>query len=273
MNSYFVVAGMLKESLSSTMNDNNIQNLLNHIQAFELCFQKVHIVIVCNPDAVYQKLQNLKPNFQDRLHLILAPHTLRTDSRCQNQNNQNNLHTYDYRRLDKMAGLRNIYLDYIRNHAILQNFDLLGVLDMDLLGTIQPERIRHSTNRLLSNSEFDGIACNGKLAHWKHQSMYLYFDSFSFVDSMGRHTSKWERMNPFLFLWRYPKLQNSHSKLQRVQSAFGGFCLYKMVPALGARYATKKIGQNYTSEHIFFHSYLSLALDPSLLFLITHNTT
>lgn len=155
---------------------------------------------------------------------------------------------------------------------------------MDLVGTFNQVQFVQSMDVLRQSTMFDGVACNGKLAHWNHNALYLYYDTLSFVDKMGRHSSTWERRNPLLFMWRYPKLQKSMWKTTQtihsstwipVKSAFGGFCAYKIKSILDSDlvYGTKKKGPSWISEHIYFHSQLSLAHDPNLEFLITHNTT
>lgn len=194
-----VLAGMLRDSKSQSP-----QQVLEYLhvvlQKIRNSVSKLDVVVVCNQDETYKVLSSYAQAFKNeyRLHLLLAPDSCQTTQRT----DAAAVHSYNNARLMKMANLRNIYLNYIRDHAELKNFDFLGVLDMDLVGSFDIHcRLPQSLERLALSS-YDGISCNGKLAHWKKRACYLYADTFAFVDYFGRHASSWEKANPLFFLWR-----------------------------------------------------------------------
>jgi hypothetical protein len=195
-----VVAGMLRDSKCQSPHK-VVSHLHCALQKIRGTVSKLDVVVVCNRDETYKLLLSHEQSTHKdyRLHRLLAPESYQTTQRA----NAKSVHSYNHDRLKKMAHLRNVYLDYVRNHAELKTYDFLAVLDMDLMGVLDPHSRFASSLARLASSSYDGISCNGKLAHWKNRSCYLYADTFAFVDHLGRHASYWEKVNPIFFLWRY----------------------------------------------------------------------
>lgn len=170
-------------------------------------------------------------------------------------------------RIRKMATLRNIYLTHIGHYY--KDFDLLCVMDMDLEGELFADGFFHGVG-VLSSPKVDAVACNGMLK--TDDDAFYYYDSFAYVEEhdppvLNDMSEKSEHDN-YVHIYM-TQLYCSQMTPDRVQSAFGGCVLYKLAPALQARYDFSQ--NSFVCEHTYFHQKMRLYVDPRMVFMITKN--
>lgn len=169
-------------------------------------------------------------------------------------------------RIQKMATLRNIYLEHIYHYY--KDFDYLCVMDMDLEGDLHPDGFLHSVG--LINPKIDGVACNGMLR--LDDEGFYYYDSFAYTEEndMPAMTDMTQKSEHDSYVHIYmTQLYTSQMVPDRVHSAFGGCALYNLKSMSTKRYNYSQ--HAYVCEHTFFHEGKSMYVNPRMVFLITHN--
>jgi hypothetical protein len=84
--------------------------------------------------------------------------------------------THGGSRIEKMAYLRNIYVDYIRQHY--NDWDYLVVNDMDLVGEVSPQGWESSFGRFRQESSLGAISAYGYYDLWFKK---IFYDPFALV--------------------------------------------------------------------------------------------
>lgn len=175
-------------------------------------------------------------------------------------------------RIQKMAFLRNIYMEHI--HQYYKNYDFLCVMDMDLQGLFPLDGLMHTMYLLDSNSQggksIDGVAGNGMLL--RDSEDFYYYDSFAFVEE--NESPMWEdaRSKSEHDTYVHQNITQRYSSQMmpdKVRSAFGGVALYRLPAVIKNRYDYSST--HYSCEHSFFHRTLSIWVNPRLLLLIERN--
>lgn len=170
-------------------------------------------------------------------------------------------------RIQKMAMLRNIYLEHIYHYY--KDFDYLCVIDMDLEGDLHMDGLLHSVG--LINPKIDGVTCNGMLR--LDDEGFYYYDSFAYMeeDDMLPMTDMTQKSEHDRYVHiNVTKLYTSQMVPDRVYSAFGGCALYNLKAMANNRY---NYSQNaYMCEHTYFHNGKSIYVNPRMVFFITHNS-
>lgn len=183
------------------------------------------------------------------------------------------------RRIKKLSYLRNVYLNYIKNDDRLSQFNHMCVMDLDLSGHLFIDGIYHSFYHMDKDPLLSAVACNG-MVHKKPLSVsttFEYYDSFAFVElgetfEWGTEFDKFSHDQDVLVYTT--KRYTTDMSLDQVNSAFGGFCIYKLQDVLSrnAEYSYSK-NDKLSCEHSHFHKNLrKICVNPRMIFLIKADT-
>ena len=183
------------------------------------------------------------------------------------------------KRIKKLAHVRNVYMDYIKNDERLSTFTYMCVMDLDLNGHLFLDGIFHSFYHLNKDPSISAIACNG-MVHKKPVSAnttFEYYDSFAFVElgepfEWGTEFDKFSHAQDVLVYTT--KRYTTDMSLDQVASAFGGFCIYRLSHILSrnAEYSFSK-NNKLSCEHSHFHKNLrKICVNPRMIFLIKADT-
>lgn len=161
-------------------------------------------------------------------------------------------------RMVKMAGLRNRYLDYVKEH--FRDYDLAIVYDLDSRGGIYLDGFR---SVFADEKKWNAVAARGTkpLLFFFGEVNFLY-DAIAFVekDKLPIKT----KSEIVKHLLNYQKLLNKSKiddELVSVESAFNGLCIYKMNSFLNSKYDSKTI-----CEHVDFHKPIDkIFVSPALV--------
>lgn len=180
-------------------------------------------------------------------------------------------HSPDSKRIERLAFLRNIYMQYIRNDLELQTFDYLMVMDLDIFGSIMLDGVHQTFSLFDTDPTIDAIGCNGIVM--RPGKNLFYYDSFAYTEPRAA------------FVWRTRKEKTRHDayvnkkisqmllkniNLIPVFSAFGGLVFYRMQSVLHPKIKYDFAPDAYACEHSFFHRNIPhMYINPRLIFLIT----
>jgi len=169
-------------------------------------------------------------------------------------------------RIQKMAYIRNIYLDFVKE--FYSHFDFTIVYDMDLCGDLHIDGIC-DTFSYMNNKNVDGITCNGMEKYHYH-----YYDSFAYVE-VGQPfiwNSEDEKCSHDHYIFESKtKLHTTTMRVVKVLSAFGGFCVYRTSSITKYKYDYSP--DKLSCEHSHLNSKFNfMYLNPRMVFLITDNS-
>lgn len=171
-------------------------------------------------------------------------------------------------RIERIAYSRNVYLDYVKQRA--NNFDFVVVVDLDGVNKLINER------KILSC--FENLNWGGCMAN----QLGPYYDVYALRADGWCESNCWEKAKELvesgthpLKAWRIAirdkqKIIKKSSPWIRVDSAFGGFAIYKVEAFIQGYYSTSTIGEKDVSEHVPFNKMLtskgwSLFINPALI--------
>lgn len=171
-------------------------------------------------------------------------------------------------RIEKMAYLRNIYLDEVK--TTYGDSDFTIVWDLDSISTVYLEGILHSIGLFGTHKNLDAICANGI---YRVGSVPIYYDGFA-------HVGKCENFDQ---LCKYPRLQFLTAKIGdtpvSVVSCFGGFTIYRTRSISDREYSAKENGDtiesefksNVPCEHTSLVKGKNMVVNPSMINLIIKN--
>ena len=140
------------------------------------------------------------------------------------------------RRINKMVYLRNMYVDEIKKHHY-SDYDFVLVYDFDLRANFVTNSMLNTAYHFDNNEKIDGICAYGVDSRTSK-----YYDTYAYK------SSEHEGSRP------------TKSGLEKVDSCFGGFTIYKRIPFIYAKYFTYKDSydnNNVVCEHTGFNSNFS----------------
>jgi len=164
-------------------------------------------------------------------------------------------------RIAKMAYLRNIYLEYLREHY--SDFDYLLVIDLDIQGNLYMDGIANTFTYFSQYPDIGAIGANGiRLI----DGNWIYYDAFPYIE-IGE-PFEWSTMEQYLQhdhkVYSKPP-RNYGEPLHPVRSCFAGAVFYRLSKmSSSARYDYSKTG--YACEHVYFNLNFQMYLNPSMIY-------
>lgn len=176
-----------------------------------------------------------------------------------------------WKRIHRMADLRNLYLQYIRQHD-LWFYDYLIVIDLDLVGTIFWDGVHDSFFHLEQDKSIDGMSCNGIMI-----DQGVYYDSFAYIQKNEPYewdTRMDKRSHDEDVLKYITEKYTRNMDLDHVTSAFGGFSIYRLRSVRNKKAKYNYSNQKYSCEHTHFNrAFSKMMVNPRMIFLIEFNAT
>lgn len=175
-------------------------------------------------------------------------------------------HSVDRKRIGKMVGLRNVYLDYIKRN--LPHFDYTVMWDMDIIGTVYLDGIINSIGHLETSKNTDGICAYG-IYRWG--PLTLYYDTYAHLDHGDNFHIDLKTIHDLKkgLAVRYPR----GTPPKKVDSCFSGFTIYRTSSLLGKEVRYDMSGEeNLECEHVRLHKHLkNMYMNPSMIHLVLMN--
>lgn len=175
-------------------------------------------------------------------------------------------HGTDFNRINKMAYLRNIYLDYVKDN--LRHFDYIFMWDLDILGSVYIDGILHSIGKLEDNKDINLMCAYGI----RNIGMFsVYYDSYAHVgvDEEYVHSRRNEHsINNRLQLLNLDR----GSELIECKSCFGGFAIYRISEIISKNLRYTQPGNELECEHLTLNKGITgKYVNPSMINLVVLN--
>lgn len=180
-------------------------------------------------------------------------------------------HEANYRRISKMAYLRNIYLNRLKQQYTsgLYQPDYVMVWDLDLVAAFYQDGIEHSLGYLSENPDVNAICAYG-FSHSMYRVTPEYYDPYAIKYYEGNPNSHNEHDE---FVRMKERLPHGHQPYL-VKSCFGGFVIYKTPSLLRASYGTARDAKTgrVECEHVYLHSMMDgIVSNPSMRYSVFDN--
>jgi len=171
-------------------------------------------------------------------------------------------------RIERIAFCRNVYVKYIQANYKKNKWDYIAVADLDGMNLNLSKKAIKSCFEF--NTKWDGMMANQKFGYydiyalrakeWVEEDCFLAMSharkikpkpklfTFSFLNFIIQfiHFDKLRQT----YIYDKMKILKLNSDLIRVQSAFGGFAIYRPYVFVGQYYKTSDLVE---SEHVYFH--------------------
>ena len=188
-------------------------------------------------------------------------------------------------RIARIAYCRNIYVKYIRDNNSFGKWDYVAVADLDGMNfKLKKKGIKSCFE---TNIDWDGVMANQRFGYYDLYALrapgWVEGDCFEELETVKKNTkqplqSKNNFINFILSFRHFDKLRKSiiydrmkiipkKSGFVKVQSAFGGFAIYKPEIFFISDYQNNR-EINIFSEHIYFHLKINsvcLFINPRLI--------
>lgn len=255
-----VICGMLRNS------SNVIPSLIERVNKLSKLFKRYKVIIVENDSTDNTRKLLLQWAKKDKNVLILGCGV--NSKQCTMKMPETINHNIDEKRIKKMAILRNIYLDYVKQH--FSNYDYMVVWDMDVIGSIYLDGIANTFGLLERDKNIDMMCANGM---YRVGYLNLYYDTYAHRDL----NEDFDLSNKVIFDIKKRLFDINYERGEppvKVESCFSGFGIYRISSILPyhIRYGTKITTDHIECEHVIFHSYIkNKYLNPSMIYLIILN--
>jgi hypothetical protein len=175
-------------------------------------------------------------------------------------------HDVYYKRIDKMAMLRQIYLDYVISN--LSAYDYMAVWDMDIIGSIYIDGIANSIGYMNSPLQAEAVCAYG-IYDWSFFT--LYYDTYAHQDVGDNFDPERKHLHD---IKKGLQVRYTYGdKPVKVRSCFSGFTLYSIrsIIKYDAKY-DRPDENNLQCEHVLFNKYFSnVYMNPNMINLLIMN--
>ena len=157
-------------------------------------------------------------------------------------------HEFSDYRINKMATLRNIYLDEVRKR---NDIDLVIVWDFDLKSEVDEVGLFKTGYNILMNNDINAVCANGIADNYflkflpgkkmkKAFGLLYYYDTYAYRELDDEITHIKDKIFYDEFYRKDPDewSNNKGIDLKKVRSCFGGFAIYKKDALLKYKYGT-----------------------------------
>jgi hypothetical protein len=176
-------------------------------------------------------------------------------------------HRVDRSRIEKMAMLRNIYLDYIKANINPKEYEFSLVWDLDSISVIYEDGFLHSMG-LFDADPTLGVVCAYGIYQWGFFT--LYYDTYAHLEKGEKFDSDQKLAHDFRHgVWE-AKAERGSPPVE-VDSCFSGFTIYKTNSLIKSKYDLPK--GNLVCEHVALHQRIASKklMNPSMINLIMIN--
>jgi glycosyltransferase involved in cell wall biosynthesis len=263
-----IICGLIRDR------ESHIQRLKEQLLPLTKHFADYAIVIVENDskDGTREELINWAKN-DHHIHIIGCENQTNSIHSCNLSLAATEIHFLpETKRIEKMVRLRNIYLNYIDNHTLLNQFDYVIVEDFDLTSYTYLNGLFSTGFYLDNNQTIDAICSNGIFYNQVFGNLIsyeTYFDPYAHKDQQNQNWSMTYNDLWSSFFRKYP----CDKDLIHVQSCFSGRTIYRYRSIRGKRYHTYLDHNNQAiCEHVGFHQTLNkMYLNSEMIFYIVEN--
>lgn len=253
-----IFCGLLRDK------QDRVNTLLDNIEQLGKYCDDYSVVIFEN-DSVdsTRKLLELRSQHNKRVHIIGSNYSMK----------KTQTHDVDEERLARMCFLRNQCLNYIRENLPFETFDFTVMWDMDLECKLHVDHLWNSMYYM--DSYYINAVCAYSLIPMLAGNVFMYHDTFAHVENGMNHLKKGNKDIHLKTLKTYPSQHTGYiSDLKKVDSAFGGLCIYRTNELVKHNYSvTRDLYGDLECEHVNINRKLGgVYINPYMKLMITDNS-
>jgi len=260
-----VICGLLRDA------ENKIKEIKKKVESVGALFGNYIILIVENDSSDNTRDVLLKWSKENPRVTILGCGINVSKCSLPKASRKTEGHHVDASRIEKMVRLRNIYLDYIKKHESLRDFDFMAVWDMDTVGSVYMDGVVNTVAQFSRLPNVDAICAYG-IYRWG--PFKVYYDTYAHIDEGDVFHIDLKSLHDAKkgLLTRYSRGEDP----VKVVSCFSGFTMYKIPSIISNKIyydMTPPSEANLECEHVRLHRKLSgqIYLNPSMINLVLLN--
>jgi len=264
-----VICGLLRDAA------NKIREIRKKIESVGKLFADYRVIIVENDSSDNTRQKLLQWTRHNPKVTILGCGVNATRCSLPKSKKKTEGHLVDAPRIEKMARLRNIYLDHIKEDVSLQKYDYMAVWDMDIVGTVYLDGV---SNTIAQFSRLPDAAAICAYGIYRWGLFELYYDTYAHIDEGDTFHIDLKSVHDIKkgLMTKYSRGEDP----ARVISCFSGFTIYRMSGVLpkSVYYDTTPPSENNLEcEHVRLHrkiqsnNSLKVYLNPSMINLVLVN--
>lgn len=235
-----VICALVRDS------EDALEHNIPFVNALAEKFKESTIFIVEN-DSIDNTKKLLKDWEAENNSVIVDSRDYGTQTIAEPQKNEHPRARYfSENRISKMAGFRNIYMDYVKSNL---KVDYLIAIDLDVY-KISMDGIANSFG---FEKDWDSINSNGRKITPESPFYPTFYDTFAFQDLGDEGPTSMKSIKKYQE--KYKGLKTGMDLIQ-VNSGFNGMAIYRWESIKGLQYKTEKNNDSvvkYTCEHTVFH--------------------
>lgn len=176
-------------------------------------------------------------------------------------------HQVNLPRLKKMATLRNIYLDYIRDYLDPQDWPYTAIWDLDSLSVVYEDGFLHSLGAISKNQDV-GVVCANGIYQWG--AFTYFYDALAYLEK-GEVFHIDDHMAHNIRHGVMESIGERGDDFHEVDSCFSGFAIYKTPELVKSKYDLPE--EQMLCEHVALHQRMNTkkVVDPSMINLVLLN--
>ncbi len=258
MKSTVVVCGMVRDV------EDKLSQIISKVETLGEKFKDYRVLIVENDSHDQTRELLLKWSSQNPKVVILGCGY--NVSKCELKLPRKDKYWIDDAKIQKMAYLRNIYLDEVKRNYSDYNYAV--VWDLDIIGSVYLDGIANSLGYFGSKKfRVDAMCANGVRGLGG-----FYFDTYAHRD-LGEKKPFSKVVDDTMKGWKEDYTRGEPPR--RVDSCFGGFTIYRISSLIerGCQYGWENPTEGGVDcEHVVLHHNLKkVYLNPSMLYTILFN--
>jgi len=177
-------------------------------------------------------------------------------------------HYVDRTRIQKMVDLRNVYLDYIKEHYL--DFDYTMMWDLDMIGSVYLDGIQHSLGYLSQHPDVD-VVCSYGIYHWAFFT--LFYDTYALLHRNETFHIDHKTIHDIRKGMWEAKYSRGNQPIE-VDSCFSGFAIYRTASLADDAVRYDMSGpDNLECEHVRLNKKIGgkKVVNPSMINLVLLN--
>ena len=178
-------------------------------------------------------------------------------------------HQVDLPRLEKMATLRNIYLDYMKKHLDPKEWPYTLVWDLDSLSVVYEDGFLHSIGAMVKNPDV-GVMCANGIYNWG--AFTYFYDALAYLEK-GEDFHIDDHMAHNIRHGVLESIGERGGDPHEVDSCFSGFTIYRSSELVKPKVTYTLPKGQMLCEHVALHQRMNTkkAVDPSMINLVLLN--
>lgn len=226
-------------------------------------FQDYRILVVENDSQ--DKTRNLLLEWRDQNPKVEILGCGINQKSCKLKHDPTVGHSVTFKRIKKMALLRNIYLN--RVYEKYSDFDFVIVWDLDIIGNVYLDGILHSMSKF--NKPYINAICANGIYRWG--TLNIFYDTYALLRKNQKFHISQKLCHDIKegLTFNYSR----DNSLVNVDSCFSGFTIYRLQNIFDSYHdIPKESDDNLNCEHVTLNKKLSgIFMNPKMIYILLLN--